>query len=204
MSNFLFFEYLVKLKYGKNYDLIKLLMDSEIPIFDNNYEKCMQFLGTFFFCNVMGFSATDILKNNTYDCVIKTSIKEKLMSYDECVCTWNEISKCGLKHARMSNNEISATVGIMPFWDILQSTVNSHYRKLYIKDWDINQKMSIVIDDDKHHFNINVGTDNLKSARHVRDNRQGLTCHAAASASNNFTLGTQHEKSNDATFTAAA
>ena len=64
------------------------------------------------------------------------------------------------------------------------------------------QKIGIVIDDDKHHIEMKIASNNLKNTRYVRDNRQGLTCHAAASTCNNFVLGTQYERLNDTTFSA--
>lgn len=74
---------------------------------------------------------------------------------------------------------------------------------MFVIDWDANNKISMVIDDDKHHANVKIASDNLKNARHVRDNRQGLTCHAAASTSNNFVIGTEYERSNDTACSAA-
>ena len=79
----------------------------------------------------------------------------------------------------------------------MREILNNICRNLFITDWSVNNKLSIVIDNNKHHINMKLASDNLKNTRHVRDNRQGLICHAAASTSNNFIIGTEYECSND-------
>ena len=56
----------------------------------------------------------------------------------------------------MPNHEIIASLGIIPFWEIIQGAVNSHYHNLHVKDWDKNDAMSVLIRDDKTHLNYKV------------------------------------------------
>ena len=90
---------------------------------------------------------------------------------------WNEVSKSGLKHACMPNHEIITSPGIIPFWEIIQGAVNSHYRNVYVKDWDASDTMSVVIDDVKYHLNYKVTTDYLWLIHHIRENRLGMVNH---------------------------
>ena len=49
-SEILAFEDLVDIKYGSDSEIMKAFTSSGINAFKNNYEKCIQFLGTFLFC----------------------------------------------------------------------------------------------------------------------------------------------------------
>ena len=68
-----------------------------------------------------------------------------------------------------------------------------------MKDWDVNDTMSVVIDDDKHHLNYKILTDNLRFTRHIRDNMLGMVNHTVALTGTNDILWNEHEKHSDST-----
>ena len=160
---------------------MKVFTFSDVNAFKNNYGKCIKFLGTFLFCCSFGFSASDTLKEDSIvHKKLASEAQGKLMTYEKSVCARNEISKSGLKHARMPNYEIIASPGMIPCWETIQGAANSYYHNLCVKDWDTNDTMSIVIDDDKYHLNHKVSTDNLRLTRHVRDRRFRMVNHDVA------------------------
>ena len=79
------FEDLVQLKYGKDSELMKTFMNSDIKMFKNNHDKCTQFFGTFVFCSLIRFSAGDALKDKSINTMLMLDIKSKLMSHDDYV-----------------------------------------------------------------------------------------------------------------------
>ena len=117
------------------------------------------------------------------------------MTYEECVCA----SKSGLKHSRMPNHEIITSPGDILFWEIIQCTVNTHHRNICAKDWDANDTMSVVTDDDEHHLNCKIPADNLRFSRHVRDNRLGMVNHAVTLTGTKITSRNDHEKHSEST-----
>ena len=60
-----------------------------------------------------------------------------------------------------------------------------------IRRWDNNNALSALTDDDKHHMDIQVAAEKLKKSRFVRENRQGMKCHAGATTSIDFFLETE-------------
>ena len=159
-SDIVTFEDLVDIKCGEESEIMKAFMSSDIKIFKNDYNKCIQFLGTFLFVCSFGHSASDTLKENSIvNKKLSSDVKHQLMSYNNCVSTWNQIAKSGLKKACMPNYEIITSPGIIPFWETIQGAINSHCRNLHLRGWDINNKMSAVIDDDKRHLNCKIATD---------------------------------------------
>ena len=100
--------------------------------------------------------------------------QEKLMTYEEHVCVWNEMSKSGLKQARMHNHEAIASLDTILFWETIQGATNSHYRNIHVKHWRTNDATSIVIDSDKHHLNHKASADNFWLTRHIHNNRLGM------------------------------
>ena len=59
--------------------------------------------------------------------------------------------------------------------------------------------MSAVIDDDKHHINYKVSTNNLRLECHIRDNRLGRMNHDVALTGANLIFWNECEKPSDAT-----
>ena len=76
----------------------------------------------------------------------------------------------------------------------MQENVNKHYRKLYVIDWNIEQKMSIIINDDKHYLNYKIATNNIRLTSHIRDNRIGLINYTVALTRTNIIVRTEYEK----------
>ena len=99
-----------------------------------------------------------------------------------------------MKKARTPNHEIITSLGIMPFWETIQCAANAHYHNLYVKDWDMNNTMSAVVDNDKVHLNYKTPADNFRSTCHVRDNRLGIANHTAALTGTNLILCNEYEK----------
>ena len=66
----------------------------------------------------------------------------------------------------------------------------------------MNDTFIMVMDDDKQHFDMKVGSENIKKSCLARDNCQGMACYAVAETSINFFLDTEHERANDTTFSA--
>ena len=115
-SEIVSFEYLVHIEHGPDSEIIKSFMSSDAKTFKNKHDKCIQFLGTFLLCCSVGFSASYALKENSIvHRKLVHEVKIKLMTYEEHMCAWNEISKIGLKHDRMPNHEIITSPGIILF-----------------------------------------------------------------------------------------
>ena len=86
-SEIVAFEDLVNIKYGPDSEIMKYVTSSSINTFKNNYDKCIQFVGTFLFCSSFGFSVSDALKE---DSIVHRKLareaQTKIMAYEECVC----------------------------------------------------------------------------------------------------------------------
>ena len=116
------------------------------------------------------------------------------MNYEKHANVWNETSTEGLKRARMPNHKIAIALRTCHFWQRAQDFVNEHCRNLCVTDWNINDMMSVVVDDDKVHLNFKIPTDNLRSTRHMRDDRIGLVSHNAALTTSNMIIRSEFEK----------
>ena len=127
---------LINLKYGEDSEIIQTFLQSEIPSLKNNYNKLINFIGTFYFISSCGKTPKSILKNTHASILYNPDTMSKLMNYDEYTKIWKEISMAGLKAPNMPNNKIVTSPGIIPFWESLQNSINNHFRKLYILDWD--------------------------------------------------------------------
>ena len=104
------------------------------------------------------------------------------------MCAWNKISKSILKQARTPNHEITTSLGMIQFWEIIQCAVNSCYRNLYVKDSDASETMSVVMHYEKHHLNYKVPADNLRLTRHISNNRSGMVINAFTLTGTNLIL----------------
>ena len=126
---------------------------SSIKSLKNNYYKLQHFLGIFIFIAWLGFTLNNALKNKICQRVFHPGISCKLIDYNKCIETQNKISLAGLKTAQIPNYKIKINPGIMSFWQILQDAINKNFRASFILDQNISERMSIVIDNDKHHLN---------------------------------------------------
>ena len=102
------------------------------------------------------------------------------MTYNEHVGMWNDIANYGLTKSQIPNYEVVVTPRITPFWQTMQNALRSHYQTFHIAFWDINNKMSVEIADDKHHLNNKTASDNLNLTRCMSDNRVGIVNHTVA------------------------
>ena len=59
--------------------------------------------------------------------------------------------------------------------------------------------MIVVIDDDEHHLDCKIHADNLRFARHIRDNRLDMLNHAVTLIETNIVSWNEHEKNSEST-----
>ena len=64
------------------------------------------------------------------------------------------------------------------FQQLVQDSTCPHYRKSHINEQNFDNKMSLVIEDDKYHLNYNIFTYNFRLTRNLHYNRVRLVCRA--------------------------
>jgi len=107
---------------------------------------------------------------------------EMLMGVDMYKLYWNAIG-----NAKMPD-DINRSAGIEPFWLELEKAINNVLKELMIANF--NEKMTIVIDDDKMHYQIRkVDPGAPKTMQHTRDNRKGFVQHEAVAAASQLMVG---------------
>ena len=112
------------------------------------------------------------------------------MPYNEHVGMWNNIAKYGLTKSQTPNYVVVVTPRIIPFWQTMKNALRSHYQTFYIAFWDINNKISVAIADDKHHFNHKTASDHLNLTRCMSNNRVGIANHTVVLSGCNLILWT--------------
>ena len=91
--------------------------------------------------------------------------------YIEC---WKKIGNSSLP-SPTERNKKTTPAGMVPFWMKLEASFNKFSRDLFIKDFPM--PVCITIDDDKSHVDNRKYNAGLKTVRHVKDNKNGNSCH---------------------------
>ena len=110
------------------------------------------------------------------------------MSYNNCVGMWNDIAKYGLTKSQMPNYEVFSIPRITSFWKNMQNALSSHYKMFNVACWDINNKMSVEISDDKNHLNHKTPSDNLHLTTLIRNSQVSLVNHTISLVRCNLNL----------------
>ena len=93
-----------------------------------------------------------------------------------------------MKKARTPNYKIVTSLGIIPFWKTIQCAVNVYYQNLYVKDQDINNVLSVGVNNIKVYLNYKIPAGNFWFVLHVKDNRLGIINHTTALTGMNLIL----------------
>ena len=119
------------------------------------------------------------------------------MKKDEYVKVWETMAT----KRRLHDSNISNSRRQVPIWQKFEGKVNDVLREITVTDR--TGKISIALDDDKIWLNLKSAPMqdlfNLKFSRHVKPNRNGLTCHTAVTSSILFPMGACFERAKDTT-----
>ena len=129
------------------------------------HDRFLKIMGSFFCATSLGLSSTSIWSEP----LLNTS---EFCTLYEYTSFWNNITKAD--HEKRYDDSIEYC------WMKILDVINHLCRTLFLRNWEPYQQKYITIDDDKVHYNGNMGhysTAGLKPTQLVRDNRRGsLQC----------------------------
>lgn len=130
---------------------------------------------TFYFISSFEMSTTDFFDNDNI-------IKSRFCTRSEYCNFWSIIHEFDSRPYDVSHRMV---------WRELLKGVNSLCQNLFLNNFQSDKRKTILIDDDKDHYNGKKGwaeSGGLKPTQHVRDNRRGFTYHTLVFTSSGFPL----------------
>ena len=150
-----------------------------------SHDRFLKIIGSFFCASSLGLSATAIwsepLINTTNFC-----------SFEEYKLFWMNITT--LDHHQRFDPSFEY------IWLKVLDEINYVCRILFLRNWESFDRKYLTIDDDKVHFNGNMGhymTAGLKPTQLVRDNRRGFIFHTLVFTASGCPLGVEAEMITD-------
>jgi len=126
-----------------------------------SHERFLKIIGSFFCASSLGLSATAIWSEPLLD-------TSEFCTFEEYTLFWKNVTKAD--HGKRYD------VSTEYLWMKMVDVINQLCRTIFLRDWEPYQQKCITIDDDKVHYNGNMGhysTAGLKPNQLVRDNRRG-------------------------------
>jgi hypothetical protein len=135
-----------------------------------NYETFLRFLFNYVLSCAYQLSPRQLFDKNSF---LKQTNGLDKEAYNK---HWNFIGNACLpkRHERYRSTALS-TPGLNPLWRRHEDLLNDEARKFFIEGFP--HELETTLDDDKAHIENRGYSAGLKNVKHVRDNRNGHTCH---------------------------